>query len=162
MMEIHKTMFSLYDNDSRKRAHCLIEITKLQLKRLQANCIIIEDVTSMKECEYSNISYGKKLKCAKRHREMLSHKTCDLIKLSNVKHNYVIILCNKKTCLQMFPQLCIVSMGSLYDHGNKETVDSGYLILFVGCAKGRSKGWLELNWNVNDFKSLKRCKKKYY
>ena len=146
MKSIHNSLFSLYEKEKLKKTHCLIELTASQLKRFKENAIIIDDITSMKEHQYKNIYYGKNVKCAKRHRQMLSNKTSDVIKLSNVKYNYVIIVCNKKVCLQMFPQICIISMGKLYDRGDKEIVDSGYLLLFVGCAKGRSNGWLEFNW----------------
>ena len=137
----------------------MIELTAYQFNRMKDNAIILGNVACGKEAEYSNISYGKNVKCCRKERTMLSNNATDIIKLSNVKKNYVLILCNKKNCLHIFSHLSIISMGTLYSNGNNEIADSGYLVLFAGCTKGRSKGYFDLNWGKHDFKSLKKCKK---
>ena len=126
---------------------------------MKENAIILGNVACGKEAEYSNISYGKNVRCCRKERRMLTNNASDIIKLSNVKYNYVLILCNKKNCLYMFPQLSIISMSALYSNGKKEIADSGYLVLFAGSTKATRKGNFEMNWGKNDFRYLKICKK---
>ena len=156
---IHKSLYFLYGNERNKKAHCLIELTLSQFNRMKDNAIILGNVACPKESEYTNITYGKHVKCCRKKRSMLCNNTSDIIKLSNVKYNYVLILCKKKNCFHIFPQLSIISMATLYTNGKKEVASSGYLVLFAGCRKGSRKKSFELNWDKKDFKLLKKCKK---
>ena len=124
----------------------MIELTAAQFNRMKDNAIILHNVACRKEAEYSNISYGINVRCCRKERRMLTSNASDIIKLSNVKYNYVVILCNKKNCLYMFPQLSIISMSSLYSNGKKKIADSGYLVLFAGSTKTTKKGNFEMNW----------------
>lgn len=110
MDTVHKSLYLLYANETNKKAHCLIELTLSQFNRMKDNAIILGNVACAEEAEYSNITYGKNVKCCRKERSMLCNNTSDIIKLSNVKYNYVIIVCNKKNCFHIFPQLSIISM----------------------------------------------------
>ena len=133
MDAIHKSLYFLYGNERNKKAHCLIELTLSQFNRMKDNAIILGNVACPKESEYTNITYGKHVKCCRKKRSMLCNNTSDIIKLSNVKYNYVLILCQKNNCFHIFPQLSIISMATLYTNGKKEVASSGYLVLFAGC-----------------------------
>ena len=80
MDTIHKSLYLLYANETNKKAHCLVELTLSQFNRMKDDAIILGNVACAEESEYSNITYGKHVKCCRKERSMLCNNASDIIK----------------------------------------------------------------------------------
>ena len=151
--EVYKDFMSLRNTV----AHSLVELTARQLSRMKNNAIFVSQIFGTNGMQYDDIVYGKHIRCQRKKRIQCTNQASDVIDISQIKNNYVIIVAPKVQCLRVLPQLHIISVGELYQHCPHDKVSSGYVLLFIGRSNNNNSSVLQ-SWNEKDFKYLKRSK----
>lgn len=91
--------------DNSSNAHCLLELSTTMLTRMCDNVITLRGLSCDNGVEYNSIEYGGNVRCNVKRRLGLSNNYSDVIDLTKVKHNYIIIVALCEECSRVFPQL---------------------------------------------------------
>ena len=118
----------------------------------------MSEITNKKDIQYQNIVYGKNIRCQRKKRVDLTNMSSDVIDISKIKGNYIVIVAPKGEVSSTFPHLHVLSVGDLYQHCPVQKSKSGYVLLFVGTAY-KSNSVEKDMWDADDFKLLKKCKR---
>jgi hypothetical protein len=134
--------------------HVLIELSKLEMKCHADNSIHVQGISicpDTKNVLYNNIKYGSHIK-SKKYSTIHEEKQLfdNIIQIEKIKSRYIMILVDKKECLQHFPTLLVSSSV-----GNKSP--SGKLVI-MACILDVKKDSTSHIWQEKDFDNVKRCK----
>ena len=151
-------MYKDYKNNFQTSSHCLVELSNRQFERMRKNVIIVSGITDLKDVQYPNIEYGKNIRCQRKKRVHVTNMATDLINISKIKGNYIVIVSPKAEMCRIFPHLHVLYNGDLYQHCPSQKTKSGYVLLFIG-ATYKSKCAQNYMWDADDFKLLKKCKR---
>ena len=129
--KLYNDILLCYPNSS----HCLVELSKTMLSRISNNVITLSGVTCHNGIEYKTIQYGSNIQCVVKERKALLNGISDIINLSKVKNNFMVVVAKCDECLKHFPHIHIIKMGELYQHTPMLNVSSGFVLLCVASAK---------------------------
>ena len=139
--------------DGSPTPHVLVELSKTEQRRLSSNCIHLNGVKTCQSNDtliYSSVTYGSNI------RKRKSTVTFDgksvpsyEISVQSIKRKFFMITVQKSDALAIFPQL-LTSMSTYNED------PSGILLLMVCVSRPIAK--IDKNWDIEDYKKLKRCK----
>ena len=144
--------------DNSSNAHCILELSTPMFTRMCDNTITLRGLSCENGVQYNTIEYGRNIRCNAKRRLGLSNNCSDVIDLTRVKHNYIIIVALCEECLRVFPNIHIINSGCIYEHLNKSCNSSGYVLLSIATSKNPQGNKNRKKWNKEDFILLKRCK----
>ena len=133
--------------------HVLVELSKREHVRFASNLIHLQGVDSCNstgDLIYTSVTYGSNL------RKRKSNITFDNkiipsyeISMQTSKRQFVMITVNKVDAIKVFPQL--LTSSSTYNN------DPSGILLLMACVYQPVPN-IDKNWDINDYKRLKKCK----
>ena len=107
----YKDMYEKFLLSDDKTAHCLVELSKRQYQRMYDNMIILSDINNNNVVQYDGVQYGKNVNTSRKTRSMLINEVSDVIDLSKVKQNYIVVVAKSCDCLKKIQQLTDIKDG---------------------------------------------------